>query len=122
MERGSKVVAEVAEKLTGWRIFEFIRRAVKIEDAELMMDEFHAYHEIGPQMKHHIINYQEQYIDGDKHANAIEGSGRSWSVCSMDSITTTLPVSHLSMLQNGAMSTTIDTLRKVSFGSFSRNL
>ena len=73
MERGGEVVAEVAEKLTGRRILEFIKRAVKIEDLELMTDEFHAYHEIGRQMKHHIVNHQEQYVEGDKHTNTIEG-------------------------------------------------
>ena len=73
VEREGKVVAEVAEKLTGRRILEFIKKAVKIEDSELMTDEFHAYHEIGRQMKHHIINHQEQYVEGDKHTNTIEG-------------------------------------------------
>lgn len=57
VERGGKVVAEVAEKLTGRRILEFIKRAVKIKDSELMTDGFHAYHLIGKKMKHHIINH-----------------------------------------------------------------
>ena len=73
VERGGKVVAEVAEKLTRRRILEFIKRAVKIQDSELMTDEYHAYNLIGREMKHHIINHQEQYADGDKHTNTIEG-------------------------------------------------
>ena len=73
VERGGKVVAEVAEKLTGRRILEFIKRAVKIEDSELMTDEYHAYNEIGKQMKHHIVNHQEQFVDGNVHTNTIEG-------------------------------------------------
>ena len=47
VERGGKVVAEVAEKLTGRRILEFIKRAVKVEDSELMTDEYHGYNAIG---------------------------------------------------------------------------
>ena len=73
VERGGKVVAQVAEKLTGRKILEFIKKAVKIEDAELMTDEFHAYHEIGRQMKHHVVNHSEQFVDGDVHTNTIEG-------------------------------------------------
>ena len=73
VERGGKVVAEVAENLTGRRILEFIKRAVKIEDSELMTDEYHAYHAIGREMKHQIVNHQEQFVDGDVHTNTIEG-------------------------------------------------
>lgn len=25
------------------------------------------------QLKHHVINHKEQYVDGDKHTNTIEG-------------------------------------------------
>ena len=46
---------------------------MKIEDSELMTDEFHAYHAIGREMKHHIVNHQEQFVDGDVHTNTIEG-------------------------------------------------
>ena len=73
VERGGKVVAQVAENLTGRRILEFIKRAVKIEDSQLMTDEFHAYNAIGREMKHQIVNHQEQYVDGNVHTNTIEG-------------------------------------------------
>ncbi len=73
VERGGKVVAEVSENLTGRRILEFIKRAVKIEDSGLMTDEYHAYHAIGREMKHQIVNHQEQFVDGDVHTNTIEG-------------------------------------------------
>ena len=72
VERGGKVVAQVAENLTGRTILEFIKKAVKIDDSELMTDEFHAYNAIGREMKHHVVNHQEQYVDGDKHTNTIE--------------------------------------------------
>ena len=73
VERGGQVVAEVARNLTGQRILDFIKRAVKIEDSELMTDEFQAYNTIGQQMKHQIVNHQEQFVDGDVHTNTIEG-------------------------------------------------
>ena len=73
VERGGKVVAEVAENLTGRKILDFIKRAVKIEDSELMTDEFHAYNAIGREMKHQIVNHKEQFVDGDVHTNTIEG-------------------------------------------------
>ena len=38
-----------------------------------MTDEYHAYNALSNQLKHHVINHQEQYIDDDKHTNAIEG-------------------------------------------------
>ena len=59
VECGGKVVAEVAPKLTGRFILAFIKKAVKIENSELMTGEFHAYYAIGREMKHHIINHQE---------------------------------------------------------------
>ena len=73
VERGGKVVAQVPENLTGRTILEFIKKAVKIEDSELMTDEFHAYNAIGREMKHHIVNHQEQFVDGEVHTNTIEG-------------------------------------------------
>ena len=34
-----------------------------------MTDEFNAYNEINKEMKHQIINHQEQYANGNKHTN-----------------------------------------------------
>ncbi len=73
VERGGQVVAEVAKGLTGRHILEFIKRAVKVEASELMTDEYHAYNALSSQMKHKVINHQEQYVDGDTHTNTIEG-------------------------------------------------
>ena len=73
VERGGKVVAEVATELTGRAIYNFIRKHVNTEDSELMTDEFQADNEIGKEMKHQIINHQEQYAEGDTHTNTIEG-------------------------------------------------
>ena len=71
--RGGQVIAEVATELTGRHILGFIKRAVKIEESELMTDEFHAYREIGRQMKHQVVNHSEQFVDGEIHTNTIEG-------------------------------------------------
>ena len=73
VERGGKVVAEVATELTGRAIYDFIKRFVNTKDSELITDEFHAYATIGKEMKHQIINHQEQYVEGEKHTNTIEG-------------------------------------------------
>ena len=73
VERGGQVVAEVAKGLTGRDILEFIKRVVNVKKSELMTDEYHAYNALGNQLKHHVINHQEQYVDGDKHTNTIEG-------------------------------------------------
>ncbi len=38
-----------------------------------MTDEYNAYNALSNQLKHHVINHQEQYVDDDKHTNTIEG-------------------------------------------------
>ena len=73
VERGGRVVAEVAKGLTGRAILEFILRVVNVKESELMTDEYHAYNALSSQLKHHVINHQEQYVDGDKHTNTVEG-------------------------------------------------
>lgn len=73
IERGGQVVAEVAKGLSGRDIWEFIHRVVNIKDSELMTDECHAYNTLSNQMKHQVVNHQEQYVDGDTHTNTIEG-------------------------------------------------
>ena len=73
VERGGQVVAEVAKGLTGRDILEFIRRVVNVKESELMTDEYYAYNALSSQLKHHVINHKEQYVDGDKHTNTIEG-------------------------------------------------
>ena len=73
VERGGQVVAEVAKGLTRRVILEFIQCVVNVKESELMTDEYHAYNALSNQLKHHVINHQEQYVDGDKHTNTIEG-------------------------------------------------
>lgn len=73
VQRGGKVVAQLAPKLTGRKILEFIRSAVNLKDSELITDEYHAYNLVGRELKHSVINHQKQFVDGDIHTNTIEG-------------------------------------------------
>ena len=73
LQRGGKVVAQLAPQLTGRKILEFIKSFVKLDESELITDEYHAYNLIGREIKHTIINHSEQFIDGDTHTNMIEG-------------------------------------------------
>ena len=77
VERGGEVVAQVVENLTGRTILRFIRKVVNIKESELMTDEYHGYRQFAAIMKHEVINHQEQYVEGDKHTNTIEGF---WSI------------------------------------------
>ena len=52
---------------------QLIRRVVNVKDSELMTDEYHGYRQFASMMKHEVINHQEQYADGEKHTNTIEG-------------------------------------------------
>ena len=73
VQRGGKVVAQLAPNLTGRTILNFIKSFVNIKDSELITDEYRAYELIGREIKHTIINHQEQFVDGDTHTNTIEG-------------------------------------------------
>lgn len=73
VERGGKVVAKLTTELTGRTILDFIKKHVNMPESELMTDQFRGYKEAGKQMKHNVINHQEQYVDGNIHTNTIEG-------------------------------------------------
>ena len=73
VQRGGKVVAQLAQKLTGRTILEFVRSAVNLRDSELITDEYQAYNLVGRELKHSVINHKEQYADGETHTNTIEG-------------------------------------------------
>ena len=73
VQRGGRVVAQVAHNLTGRTILEFIRSAVNLKNSELITDEYQAYNAIGKEMKHAVINHKVQFAEGDVHTNTIEG-------------------------------------------------
>lgn len=77
VERGGQVIAEVAKGSTGRDIMQFIRRVMNVKESELITDEYHAYNALSSRLKHHVVNHQEQYGDGNKHTNTIEGG---WSL------------------------------------------
>ena len=71
VQRGGKVVAQLAPQLTGRKILEFIKSFVKLDDSELITDEYHTYNLIGREMKHTIINHSEQFVDGDTRTSTM---------------------------------------------------
>ena len=71
--RGGEVVAKVIEEITGRTILDFIKSVVNIKESKLMTDEHHGYRQFAAMMKHEVINHSEQYVEGDKHTNTIEG-------------------------------------------------
>lgn len=73
IHRGGKVVAQLAPNFTGRTTLNFIKSFVNIKDSELITDEYHTYNLIRRELKHTIINHQEQFVDGDTHTNTIEG-------------------------------------------------
>lgn len=44
-----------------------------MKGSELITNEYKAYLTLGKEMQHHIINHEEQFVDGDTHTNTIEG-------------------------------------------------
>ena len=72
-ERGGRVVSEVADKVNGKAISEFINRNVSLADSLLMTDEFKGYNTMTGQMPHAVINHSYSYSDGLTHTNTIEG-------------------------------------------------
>lgn len=73
VERGGNVVAKVINNISGRTILDFIKSVVNIKESELITDELPAYRQFATQMRHEVINHQEQYVEGDKHTNTIEG-------------------------------------------------
>lgn len=73
VERGGNVVARVAIELTGREILQFIMSNVNPNDSRMITDEYHAYKAIRSRIPHEVINHSERYVDGDIHANTMEG-------------------------------------------------
>ena len=116
VERGGQVVAEVAKGLTGRAILEFIRRVVNVKESELLTDEYHAYNALSGQLKHEVINHQEQY-DGDKHTYH-----RGLLVITQTSVVwTTSPLQHWlhTAIYRNDVTSTITVILKLFFGSLS---
>lgn len=83
VERGGKVVAEVANGLSGRNILQFLKGAVDPQGTLLITDEYKAYAVASrSHFQHAVINHSVAYADGDTHTNTIEGFWsllkRSW--------------------------------------------
>ena len=73
VERSGKVVAEVADDLSGKGVLSFIRRAIDPDGSRLITDEYGAYNVVRRIMNHTVIQHSRHYSDGDIHTNTIEG-------------------------------------------------
>ncbi len=73
VERGGKVVAQVARSLSGRGVMEFLRKTVDPEGSVLITDEYRAYRAVRSTIPHAVINHGERYADGLTHTNTIEG-------------------------------------------------
>lgn len=73
VERNGKVVAQVAQSLTGRNIMRFITDTVDTAGSLLITDEFASYRAMSRVMPHAWIDHKTQYADGDTHTNTIEG-------------------------------------------------
>lgn len=72
IERGGRVVAKVADDLTGKGILRFLRATVRPEGTLLITDEFASYNAAGTYTRA-VINHKKSYADGLVHTNSIEG-------------------------------------------------
>ena len=72
-ERGGKVMARVAEDLSGKGILQFIKDMVYTAETILVTDEYKAYSVLDRIMARVSVNHSQQYVDGDIHTNTIEG-------------------------------------------------
>ena len=73
VERGGKVVAQVADSLKGKAILQFLRQSVNPDGSLLITDEYQAYNAVQGFLPRLTINHGEQYVDGIVHTNTIEG-------------------------------------------------
>ena len=73
IERGGRVVARVADDLTGKGILRFLRDTVDPQGTLLITDEYRAYNAANGLYRRAVINHRKQYADGDTHTNTMEG-------------------------------------------------
>ncbi len=73
VERGGKVIAKVAEDLSGKSIARFLRDVVDPAGSILVTDEYRGYNVADAFLLHAVINHQERYADGWIHTNTVEG-------------------------------------------------
>lgn len=72
VERGGRVVARVAEDLTGKGLFRFLKASVDPKGSLLITDELAAYGAASKLFNRAVVNHKERYADGATHTNTIE--------------------------------------------------
>ncbi|MFC0634687.1 IS1595 family transposase [Brevundimonas balnearis] len=82
VERGGRVIARVADDLTGKGLLRFLLSSVRPEGTLLITDELSSYNAAGAIFQRAVINHKEAYAFGETHTNSIEGFWslikRSW--------------------------------------------
>ena len=73
VERGGRVVAQVASTIKGKDILRFLVGRVDPQGTLLITDEFKAYNATKGIFNRAMINHKRQYVDGDRHTNTMEG-------------------------------------------------
>ena len=73
VERGGRVVAQVASDLTGAGVLRFIRQTVTPAGSLLITDEYRAYRAVKGYVQHAVINHSQRYADGLVSTNRVEG-------------------------------------------------
>ena len=73
VERGGKVVARVADDLSGKGLLRFLKDTVEPNGSLLITDELSAYNAAGSIFNRAVINHKRRYADGATHTNTIEG-------------------------------------------------
>ncbi len=74
VERGGKVVAKVAESLSGKAGLKFVMSALDPDGSTLFTDEFKSYNAVRATMAHATVNHGKgKYVCGDTHVNTMEG-------------------------------------------------
>ncbi len=83
VERGGRVVAQMATDLSSRSMMDFIMSYIEHEDSVLLTDEYQAYNRVKDIMEHFVINHKEHYARGFVHTNTVEGFfatiKRSWT-------------------------------------------
>ena len=73
VERGGKVVARIADDLSGKGVLGFVKSVADTAETVLVTDEAKAYKTLDIIMARVSINHSKRYVDGDVHTNTIEG-------------------------------------------------
>ncbi len=72
MERGGRVRAQKATKLSYKKLSTLVRGNIDRDDAVLMTDQYNSYFRMQEIIDHKVVDHGKCYVDGDIHTNNIE--------------------------------------------------